>query len=537
MVEKTGVQARTQETKQKCSNFCSKKLNYNSSGSPADRILQLQRTAGNQAVQRLIKSRALQAKIRVGQPNDIYEREADRVAEQVMRMPDPVLQRKCTMCDENEKKVLQAKESQGQLLATQGQSMPPLVHQVLSSPGQPLDPGTRAFMEPRFDHDFSRVKVHLGAAAEQSAREMNAHAYTVGHNMVFDAGRFAPGTHEGRRLIAHELTHVVQQSKGGVDPMVQRRLLVSSDSKADIKTMLKLLEPASGFSLKHDPKTKEVSVTASVLKPPSFVLASQLATIISDQKQDAEIHLGRKQKGVSVGAFPSDPDRAVQEIRIDHVLALEKGAPGSGVAKLAHEIVENYEAHALKDFNWSVAFSESHKMALEVENLIESELGHPGSRRNTFSVLIDPGKGKPRFSRGIEDREKYFLVWDESFDSKNTWSNARRVPRVKVSNYKINGFTLGSNNLPKGGDAIITSLAADLKKNPTASALVEGFASAGSTYAENIKLAEEWARMVSDKVIDKVADKLNTNWRRFHVVGNVARTGNYAVITVERPDL
>lgn len=319
--------------------------------------------------------------------------------------------------------------------------------------------------------------------------------------------------------------------------MVQRRLLVSSDSRADIKTMLALLEPASGFSLKHDPKTKEVSVAASVLKPPSFVLAGQLATIMDDPKQDAEIHLGRKQKGVSVGAFPSDPDRAVQEIRIDHILALEKGAPGSGVAKLAHEIVENYEAHALKDFNWSVAFSESHKKALDVEDLIEYELGHPGSRRNTFSVIINPGKGKPRFSRGIEDREKYFLVWDQSFDSKDTWSNARRVSRVKVSNYKIDGFTAGSNSLPKGGDAIITALASDLKKDPTASALVEGFAAAGGTSDENLKLAEEWAEIVRDKVIEEVADKLNTHWRRFHLVGNAARSGNSVMITVERPDL
>ena len=122
--------------------------------SPADRILHLQRTAGNQAVQRLIKSRALQAKLKVGQPNDIYEQEADRVAEQVMRMPDPVIQRKCAKCDKGEKKILQTKESRGQVSVTQGQDMPPIVQDVLSSPGQPLDSATRAFMEQRFGHDF-----------------------------------------------------------------------------------------------------------------------------------------------------------------------------------------------------------------------------------------------------------------------------------------------------------------------------------------------------------------------------------------------
>lgn len=125
MVEKTGVKARTQETKQKCSN--SYKQNTSSpSGSPADRVLQLQRTAGNQAVQRLVrsrtsqaKSRALQAKLRIGQPDDVYEQEADKIAEQVMRMPEPQvpkgeevsshirnnsIQRRCPECIKNNPK-------------------------------------------------------------------------------------------------------------------------------------------------------------------------------------------------------------------------------------------------------------------------------------------------------------------------------------------------------------------------------------------------------------------------------------------------
>ncbi len=89
---------------------------------------------------------------------------------------------------------------------------PSIVHDVLSSPGQPLDPATRLFMEPRFGHDFSGVRVHTDGQAAASARDVSANAYTVGRNMVFGAGRFAPETHEGRRLIAHELTHVVQQT-------------------------------------------------------------------------------------------------------------------------------------------------------------------------------------------------------------------------------------------------------------------------------------------------------------------------------------
>lgn len=94
-------------------------------------------------------------------------------------------------------------------------SVPPIVHEALSSPGQLLDAKTRAFMEPRFGHDFSQVRVHTDARAAESARAVNALAYTVGRHVVFGTEQYAPGTSEGRSLLAHELTHVVQQSRGG----------------------------------------------------------------------------------------------------------------------------------------------------------------------------------------------------------------------------------------------------------------------------------------------------------------------------------
>ena len=89
--------------------------------------------------------------------------------------------------------------------------VPPIVHEVLRSPGQPLDAHTRSFFEPLFGHDFSRVRVHKDAKAGESARAVNALAYTVGRDVVFDAGQFAPEMSAGRKLLAHELTHVVQQ--------------------------------------------------------------------------------------------------------------------------------------------------------------------------------------------------------------------------------------------------------------------------------------------------------------------------------------
>jgi len=97
---------------------------------------------------------------------------------------------------------------------TEAVGSPSIVDDVLQSPGQPLDGVTHAFMEERFGYDFGRVRVHADAQASESTRAVNAHAYTVGEHVVFDAGRYSPNSIEGRKLLAHELTHVVQQSSG-----------------------------------------------------------------------------------------------------------------------------------------------------------------------------------------------------------------------------------------------------------------------------------------------------------------------------------
>ena len=93
--------------------------------------------------------------------------------------------------------------------------IPPIVYEVLSSPGQPLDAGTRNFMEPRFGHDFSQVRVHDDAVASESAAQVRAHAYTVGQHIIFGRGRYNSTSSDGAVLLAHELTHTLQQSRGG----------------------------------------------------------------------------------------------------------------------------------------------------------------------------------------------------------------------------------------------------------------------------------------------------------------------------------
>ncbi|MDR4480904.1 MAG: DUF4157 domain-containing protein [Nitrospira sp.] len=113
---------------------------------------------------------------------------------------------------------------------------PPIVHEVLASSGRPLDVSTRGFFEARFGHDFGHVRIHSDAQASESARRVNALAYTVGRDIVFGAGQFDPHTQPGRKLLAHELTHVVQG--GGAEarePMVQKKADLSTTAKANVK--------------------------------------------------------------------------------------------------------------------------------------------------------------------------------------------------------------------------------------------------------------------------------------------------------------
>jgi hypothetical protein len=145
----------------------------------------------------------IQTKLEVGSVNDPLEHEADRIADQVLMTPSragisaapPTIQRFSEQANE------------------QINGAPASVERALSVSGRPLEEPLRHDMEQRFGYDFSGVRVHSGAAAAQSARDVNAHAYTVGQNLVFGAGRFAPRTQDGVKLLAHELAHVVQGAK------------------------------------------------------------------------------------------------------------------------------------------------------------------------------------------------------------------------------------------------------------------------------------------------------------------------------------
>jgi len=239
-------------------------------------LLWLQRRYGNRFVQKVIARNAIQAKLKVGQPRGKFEQEADRVAEQVMRMSEPKLQRQP---EEEEEELLQTKplaeqiiplaqrqveeeEEEGELLQTKplAEQIIPLVQRQVEEEeeeelqtkelpsqipevtpnlearikarggsGQPLPASTRAFFETRFGYDFSQVRLHTDTEADALSRSLNSHAFTAGRNIFFRQGEYNAGSSDGQKLLSHELTHVLQQTGklGLVKPsLIQRKIIV-----------------------------------------------------------------------------------------------------------------------------------------------------------------------------------------------------------------------------------------------------------------------------------------------------------------------
>lgn len=173
-----------------------------------------------QSTRPITAGRLLQPKLKIGAPDDLYEKEADEAAERA------VVQRKCACggdpegeCAECRKKRLSVQRvSTG---STAGAEAPPIVDEVLASPGRPLDEVARQTLERGFGYDFSQVRIHDDSKAATSAAAVDALAYTVGNHIVFGDGQYQPGSSHGNRLLAHELTHTIQQT-GGMAREIQR---------------------------------------------------------------------------------------------------------------------------------------------------------------------------------------------------------------------------------------------------------------------------------------------------------------------------
>lgn len=198
--------------------------------------------------------------LRIGEPNDAFEQEADRVANEIMAGGplrrwsianvgvNPPLQRKCS-CGGSGGECEECKKQEGQMLRRKpvGHSdsgfAPSIVHEVLTSPGQSLDKRTREFFEPQFGFDLGSVRIHSDSQAAESATAVNAQAYATGSHLVFGEGCYQPSTAAGKQLLGHELAHVVQQR--GHNAVVQRQ----TKTNTAITTQAQSPSPTPGFSV------------------------------------------------------------------------------------------------------------------------------------------------------------------------------------------------------------------------------------------------------------------------------------------------
>lgn len=191
-----------------------------------------------------VKPMPIQCSLKINTPGDRYEQEADQVAGQIMRTPESQPQRNtctcgrpaapdglCTECRRRQPLIQRKATSEGGQTA-----VPPIIQDVLKTPGRALDTCTRNFMEDRFRHNFGAVRVHTDARAAASAEAVQARAYTVGANIVFGSGQYRPGTTAGRRLLAHELVHTLQQSQ--LIPHIQRTPADEISSEPETKDPL-----------------------------------------------------------------------------------------------------------------------------------------------------------------------------------------------------------------------------------------------------------------------------------------------------------
>jgi len=201
-------------------------------------VAELQGAYGNQYVQRLVDLTKVQAKLTVGSPNDRYEREADRVAYVITRAPACGVQRQAKEEEEepeegvpiqakpedNAQSWRQAEEEDSLQTQRSSPSTAVAIPDVESSinslrgGGKPLPESIRDYFEPRFSADFSQVRVHADNRAHEAAESVNAKAFTTGKDVVFGKGQYCPDTEAGKKLLAHELTHVIQQSQNAVLP-------------------------------------------------------------------------------------------------------------------------------------------------------------------------------------------------------------------------------------------------------------------------------------------------------------------------------
>jgi Domain of unknown function (DUF4157) len=224
-----------------------------------NKTISVQEAAGEDIYKECLQGLSIQRKLSIGAVDDPLESEADAMADKVMRMPEtPFVQRKCAHCEEEEKvqrkslsaditPFIQTKGGDGS--GTASDTVTQQINATRGS-GNSMDRPTQSFMESRFGTDFSNVKIHTGHDAIQMSRELNAQAFTVGSDIYFNSGKYDPSSDSGKHLLAHELTHTIQQS-GSIERSIQRTVDRVEINCADSEIRFVHDGTTTGYHLDH----------------------------------------------------------------------------------------------------------------------------------------------------------------------------------------------------------------------------------------------------------------------------------------------
>jgi len=373
----------------------------------------------------------VQPKPHVNDPGDQYEKEADTVADKVMRMENPLLtslsstavQRKCGDCEEKENKI-QRKESNA-LEQEQGSSLDSYISGL--NGGQSMPNELRNFYEPKFSYDFSNVKVHTDNAAAKSAQSINALAYTSGANIVFNQGRYSPQTDSGKRLLAHELTHVVQQNGGNASIQRKPNPEIKNKCKDGILTFLEA--EINGIKFMVGGPTKAL--------PGLKRLREIAAQIVQDNKLITDPALQVKTCIISPNTtryalFNGQPVLVLDPIHAD--LATTRHEMGHAIT----EFLFHNRTHKIKDkvesSNWLAALTDIflQLQAITIKNSKGEEM--------TANFIVDPRE----WNRGAEgehptDMDEFFASAKAAFQT-NKKALAALFVKYAKQNSKIGGL-------------------------------------------------------------------------------------------------
>ncbi len=353
----------------------------------------------------------VQAKLIVSKPGDKYEQEADRIAEQIMRMSDPQALKKIKSSPKASISLKNSQLNNDRHSSTDHVSS--IVNDALRSPGRPLDTSTRAYFEPRFGYDFSNVRVHTDSKAVESARAMNATAYTFGRDVVFDAGLYAPWEETGRRLVAHELAHVIQQSHGlpesgllitnEISNIYNEEIIRSAATMNGNKYSPAIRHQTSALLRKEASGNFELSESAS----PFMAVVIGSGTIDGFVTNEAEIS-------------KNNEDNLRKRAR--DIVVLIKSYPGSTVRVIGHTDARGKESHnmVLGQDRASAVRIALIKMGVPAENISTESKGE-------FELLIKTTKAHPR-NRRVEIRFEPFVSPIRSFTSELSLTPPKLVP-------------------------------------------------------------------------------------------------------------